>query len=100
MGIQEKIFVGKGQVSGGQQPDSKLFLHMLDAVLKAVEGKDEPTINSAHSVWRVRRRWADQKKKKKKKWKKRRCSKGQVRAEVGTCQRKGWEQLGSLQENF
>ena len=59
---------------------------MLDAVLKAVEGKDEPTINSAHSVWRVRSMWADQKKKK---WKKRRCSKGQVRAEVGTCQRKG-----------
>ena len=52
-------------MSGGHQPDSKLFLLMLDAVLKAVEGKDESTINSAHSVWRVRRMWADQKKKKK-----------------------------------
>ena len=85
MGIQEKIFAVRCLVVNSQI--SKLFLHMLDAVQNAMECKDEPTINSAHSLWSVRSMWADQKKKKVIK-KKRNCSRGQVRAEVGTYQRK------------
>ena len=86
MGIQEKIFAVRCLVVNSQI--SKLFLHMLDTVLNAMECKDEPTINSAHSLWRVRSMWADQKKKKKVIKKKRNCSRGQARAEVGTYQRK------------
>ena len=62
IGIQEKIFAVRCLVVNSQI--SKLFLHMLDAVLNAMECKDEPTINSAHSLWRVRSMWVDQKKKK------------------------------------
>lgn len=64
MGIQGKIFAVRCLVVNSQI--SKLFLHMLDAVLNAVERKDEPTINSAHSGWRVSSMWADQKKSDKK----------------------------------
>ena len=59
MGIQEKIFAVRCLEVNSQI--SKVFLHMLDTVLNSAECKDEPGVDSAHSVWGVRSMWADQK---------------------------------------